>query len=97
MREAGPETRFEMRRNALEVLRKICKSVMLCDEQQIRHELMQDGMRLAEFAESMLNWHRDDEEGEGDSTRRRAFEKLVSRKGSVTRLIWRDWRMFWGI
>jgi len=53
MEEAGPETMFETRRNALEVLRKICKSIMLCDEQQIRHELMKDGMVLGEFAESM--------------------------------------------
>lgn len=38
MGKAGKETRFETRRNALEVLRKICKSVMLCEEQQIRNE-----------------------------------------------------------
>lgn len=54
MNEAAPDMRFETRRNALEVLRKICKSVMLCDERQIRHELMKDGMLLEEFAESML-------------------------------------------
>jgi hypothetical protein len=30
--KAGPDTRFKTRKNALEVLRKICKSVMLCDE-----------------------------------------------------------------
>jgi hypothetical protein len=54
MEKAGPETKFETRRNALEVLRKICKSIMLCDEQQIRHELMKDGMVLGEFAESMV-------------------------------------------
>jgi hypothetical protein len=54
MDKAGPETRFETRRNALEVLRKICQSIMLCDEQQIRHELMKDGMVLGEFAESMV-------------------------------------------
>ncbi|KAE9366729.1 hypothetical protein N431DRAFT_429535 [Stipitochalara longipes BDJ] len=55
MEKAGPETRFETRRNALEVLRKICKSIMLCDEQQIRHELKKDGMVLGEFAESMMD------------------------------------------
>jgi hypothetical protein len=54
MKEAGPATRFETRRNALEVLRKISKSMMLCQEQEIRHELMNDGMLLADFAESML-------------------------------------------
>jgi hypothetical protein len=54
MEKAGPATRFETRRNALEVLRKISKSVMLCQEQEIRHELMKDGMLLAELSESML-------------------------------------------
>jgi hypothetical protein len=54
MKAATPDTRFETRRNALEVLRKISKSVMLCDEQQIRHEIMKDGMTLGEFADSMV-------------------------------------------
>ncbi|CAG8972155.1 hypothetical protein HYALB_00009703 [Hymenoscyphus albidus] len=52
--KAGPETRWETRRNALEVLRKISKSIMLCDERQIRHELMKDGCTLASFADAML-------------------------------------------
>lgn len=51
---AGPDTRWETRRNALEVLRKICKSIMLCAQSQIRHEIMKDGMVLGEFAESMM-------------------------------------------
>jgi hypothetical protein len=54
MKAATPDTRFETRRNALEVLRKISKSVMLCDEQQIRHEIMKDGITLGEFADSMV-------------------------------------------
>jgi hypothetical protein len=54
MKAAMPDTRFETRRNALEVLRKISKSVMLCDEQQIRHEIMKDGITLGEFAGSMV-------------------------------------------
>jgi hypothetical protein len=44
MEEAGPDTRWETRRNALEVLRKISKSVMLCEESQIGHELIKDGI-----------------------------------------------------
>jgi hypothetical protein len=47
-------TRWETRRNALETLRRICKSVMLCDEQLIRHELMKDGVVLAEFMGDMI-------------------------------------------
>ncbi|KAE8446354.1 hypothetical protein EG329_012103 [Mollisiaceae sp. DMI_Dod_QoI] len=54
MNQAGKGTRWETRRNALEVLRKISKSVMLCDEQVIRHEIMKDGILLGEFADSML-------------------------------------------
>lgn len=51
---AGKGTRWETRRNALEVLRKISKSVMLCEIQLIQHELMKDGMLLGTFANSML-------------------------------------------
>lgn len=50
---AGAGVRWETRRNALEVLRKISKSIMLCDEPQIRHELMKDGYMLGQFADSM--------------------------------------------
>ncbi|KAK0113415.1 hypothetical protein ONS95_013672 [Cadophora gregata] len=50
---AGADVRWETRRNALEALRKICKSIMLCDEPQIRHELMKDGYMLGQFADSM--------------------------------------------
>ncbi|KAF8855774.1 hypothetical protein BDZ45DRAFT_488303 [Acephala macrosclerotiorum] len=55
MKQAGKGTRWETRRNALEVLRKISKSVMMCDVQVIRHEIMKDGMLLSQFADSMLN------------------------------------------
>lgn len=54
LKKSGPETRWETRRNALEVLRKISKSIMLCDAQQIRHELMKDNVMLTSFAEAML-------------------------------------------
>jgi hypothetical protein len=82
MGEAGPVTRFETRRNALEVLRKISKSVMLCQEPEIKHELMKDGVLLAEFAESMLKLakgmtrhEREKYRGEG------LYEKLVELQG----------------
>ena len=45
MKQAGPKTRFEMR-NALEVLRKIAKSVMLSDIQVIKHGLEANGTTL---------------------------------------------------
>lgn len=54
MKKAGKGTRWETRRNALEVLRKISKSVMLCEVQVIRRELMKDGILLGGFADSML-------------------------------------------
>ena len=78
MRKAGEGTRFETRRNALEVLRKICKSVMLCDEQQIRHELMKDGMVLAKFAESMEELARGVTTAERERYKEESlYEKLV--------------------
>ena len=51
--EAGPDRVWQTRRNALEVLRKICKSILLCDVQVIRHELMKDGVVLGEFMGTM--------------------------------------------
>lgn len=53
MKQAGKGTRWETRKNALEVLRKISKSVIMCDLQVIRHEIMKDGMLLSQFAGSM--------------------------------------------
>ncbi|KAG4432274.1 hypothetical protein IFR05_012241 [Cadophora sp. M221] len=53
IKEAGPDTVWQTRRNALEVLRKICKSIVLCDVQVIRHELMKDGVVLGEFMGTM--------------------------------------------
>ncbi|KAH9213971.1 hypothetical protein DL95DRAFT_524237 [Leptodontidium sp. 2 PMI_412] len=53
IKEAGPDTVWQTRRNALEVLRKICKSIVLCDLQVIRHELMKDGVVLGEFMGTM--------------------------------------------
>ena len=54
LEQAGPDTKFETRRNALEVLRKISKSIMLCNEQQIRHEVMKDGQTLGAYADGMI-------------------------------------------
>jgi hypothetical protein len=51
--KSGPETRYETRRNALEVLQKIAKSIMLCDVKMLRHEIMKDGVMLGEFAGAM--------------------------------------------
>lgn len=51
MKKAGKGTRWETRRNALEVLRKILKSVMLCDR-EVRP--IQGEALLEEFADSML-------------------------------------------
>lgn len=82
MKEAGPATRFETRRNALEVLRKISKSVMLCQEQEIRHELMKDRMLLAEFAESMLELAKGMTRNERKKYRREGlYEKLIDLQG----------------
>jgi len=53
MDAAEPGTRWETRRNALEVLRKICKSIMLCEVDVIKHEIMSDGFTLDEFSEDM--------------------------------------------
>jgi hypothetical protein len=54
MAKAGPDMRWETRRNALEVLRKISKSIMLCEELVIRRELMKDGVQLGDISSSML-------------------------------------------
>lgn len=53
VRLAGKGSRWETRRNALEVLRKICKSVALCEERQIQHEIMKDEYDMAPFGRSM--------------------------------------------
>ncbi|KAL3418137.1 hypothetical protein PVAG01_09852 [Phlyctema vagabunda] len=49
-----PSTRWETRRNALEVLRKICKSMILCTESVNRHVLMKSEDEVAPLADSML-------------------------------------------
>jgi hypothetical protein len=78
MKLADKTTRWETRRNALETLRKICKSIMLCDEQLIRYEVMKDGVTLAEYGEDMVTLAK----GMTDKERKRyddeaLFEKLV--------------------
>lgn len=64
LEQAGPHTRWETRCNALEVLRKIAKSVMLCEERLIRHELMKQPHELGAFAEAMVEIARGMTEGE---------------------------------
>lgn len=54
LKEAGEGERWETRRNGLDVLRKISKSVMLCELQQIQHELMKSGEELGAFAQAMI-------------------------------------------
>ncbi|TVY46245.1 hypothetical protein LOCC1_G004051 [Lachnellula occidentalis] len=78
MKKAGPDTKWGTRRNALEALRKICKSIVLCNEQQIRHEILKDGYVLMGFTDSMLELatamspeERDEYKQEG------LYEKLV--------------------
>ncbi|EKD21796.1 uncharacterized protein L3040_005304 [Drepanopeziza brunnea f. sp. 'multigermtubi'] len=75
---AGPDVRWETRRNALEVLRKICKSIALCDEPQIRHELTKDGFMLGQFADSMQELARGMNEEEKERYKAEGlYEKLV--------------------
>ena len=75
---AGPDTKWETRRNALEVLRKICKSIMKCGEQVIRHEIMKDGVELGYFADAMVGLARGMTENERERYKDDGlYEKLV--------------------
>ncbi len=47
------DTRYETRRNALEVLRKTYKSTMLCELPQVKKDVLADGRTLVGFADSM--------------------------------------------
>jgi hypothetical protein len=78
LENAGPGTRWETRRNALDVLRKISKSIMLCEEQQIKHELTKDGCMLSQFSDAMLRLARDMTAKERDIYKEEGlYEKLV--------------------
>ncbi|KAG0645679.1 hypothetical protein D0Z07_8748 [Hyphodiscus hymeniophilus] len=78
LEQAHANTKWETRRNALEVLRKISKSIMLCDEQLIRHELMKDGLELGYFAEAMAGLARGMTEAERERYKEEGlYEKLV--------------------
>lgn len=78
MKQARNGTRWETRRNALEVLRKISKSVMLCEVQIVRHELMKDGMLLGGFAKSMVKLAKNMSQVERQRYRDEGlYEKLV--------------------
>lgn len=73
-----PDARWETRRNALEVCRKIAKSVMLCEEMQIRHELMKDSVELTAWADAMAEIARGMSEQERDRYKAEGlYEKLV--------------------
>lgn len=78
LEEAGQNMKWETRRNALEVLRKISKSIMLCDEQVIRHEIMKDGVELRYFAEAMAGLAKGMTEKERERYKEEGlYEKLV--------------------
>jgi hypothetical protein len=78
LEQAHANTKWETRRNALEVLRKISKSIMLCNEQVIKHELMKDGLELGYFAEAMVELARGMTEEERERYKEeRLYEKLV--------------------
>lgn len=79
LEKAGPNTKWQTRRNALEVLRKISKSIMLCDEHTIRHEIMKDGIELGYFAEAMTKLAKEMTEQERDRYKAEGlYEKLVA-------------------
>lgn len=78
---ADKTTRWETRRNALETLRKICKSIMLCNESLIRYEIMKDGDTLAEFGRDMIILTKGMTEGERKRYEDEALlEKLIELK-----------------
>jgi len=78
LEKASKDTKWETRRNAMEVLRRISKSVMLCDEGVIRHEIMKDGIELGYFAEAMVGIARDMTVAERERYKDEGFyEKLV--------------------
>ena len=82
MEKAGPETRWETRRNALEVLRKICKSIILCTDQQIRHEIMKDGDVLGGFCTAMVGLARGMTDEEREKYKKEGlYEKLEELRG----------------
>lgn len=79
---AGPDTRWETRRNALEVLRKCAKSVMLCEQGPIRHELMKDGVELAAWADAMVEVAKGMSEEEREKYKKEGlYAKLVELQG----------------
>jgi hypothetical protein len=78
LEQAHANTKWETRRNALEVLRKISKSIMLCEEQVIKHELMKDGVQLGCFADAMARLAREMTEQERNRYKQEGlYEKLV--------------------
>jgi hypothetical protein len=54
MERSRSRMRLGTRRNVPEVLRKFSKSIMLCDDQVIIHSLIEYGVALGGFADSIL-------------------------------------------
>lgn len=50
---AGPKALWETRRNALEALRKICRNILLCVDEDLQLDIVEDGKTLLEFASVM--------------------------------------------
>ncbi|CZR59529.1 uncharacterized protein PAC_09423 [Phialocephala subalpina] len=50
---AGPKALWETRRNALEALRKICRNILLCVDENLQLDIVEDGKTLPEFASAM--------------------------------------------
>ncbi|KAE8448940.1 hypothetical protein EG329_008736 [Mollisiaceae sp. DMI_Dod_QoI] len=50
---AGPKALWETRRNALEALRKICRNILLCVDEDLQLDIVEDGKTLPEFASAM--------------------------------------------
>ncbi|KAK0106873.1 hypothetical protein ONS95_003595 [Cadophora gregata] len=89
LKEAGPDTVWQTRRNALEVLRKICKSIVLCEVQVIRHELMKDGVVLGEFMGTMCEIAR----GFGEEERERYEDEGLLEKIEELKEVCGDWEV----
>jgi len=61
------------------VLRKICKSIVLCNEPQTKHEILKDGYVMGQFTDSMLKLAKAMSEEERDKYKEEGlYEKLVN-------------------
>lgn len=82
---AGRETRFETRRNAVETLRKICKSVVLCKEGCYVGEKTNEGVGLLEgCVGSLVRVVGELSEGERERFKDEGWaEKLMELRGAL--------------